>query len=79
MPENPSVFARPFSEREYGNGDWEYYPEQEGITLRDHFAGLALAAIIPLALGEHVSNIALRAYCLADAMLSQREKENKDA
>lgn len=79
MPENPPVFARPYSERKYDDGDIACYDEQEGITLRDHFAGLALAAILPLALGEHVSNIALRAYCLADAMLAQREKENKDA
>jgi hypothetical protein len=44
-----------------------------GMTLRDYFAGQALAAI--QAPGQKAPEFARLAYKLADAMLAEREKE----
>lgn len=42
----------------------------EGMTLRDHFAGLAMQALIQ----RDEPNIAWEAYRLADTMLKEREQ-----
>jgi len=56
------------------------YGSQRGMTLRDYFAGQAIAA-----LAEHVGRFDMShsqaeyAYRLADAMIAEREKEtNRD-
>jgi hypothetical protein len=53
----------------------------QGMTLRDHFAGQALVAMIDLAANDGRSdspelfgNIAMISYQLADAMLAERER-----
>lgn len=59
--------------------------EHKGATLRDEFAGLAMKSIIAPwaeALGggnvspEAISSFSKAAYQVADAMLSEREREN---
>lgn len=76
MPENPQAFPRPVSESP--NGDIEY--AELGMTLRDYFAGKAMAGLIashahPQSFGypdpEEVANWCGR---YADAMLAEREK-----
>jgi hypothetical protein len=50
------------------------YPfgNQEGMTLRDYYAGQALAAIISTYKGESVISASLTAYEYADEMLKAR-------
>jgi len=51
------------------------------VTLRDLFAAAAMAGMsLPhdYSHGTHNSSAANRAYCLADAMLAEREKESGD-
>jgi hypothetical protein len=49
---------------------------REGISLRDHFAGLAMQAMIAADVREVYANgdVAEIAYKQADAMLAEREK-----
>lgn len=54
---------------------------EKGMTLRDHFAGLALQGLISGALSggfdlsdNSASVFSMRAYEFADAMLTEREK-----
>lgn len=74
VPENPPAYPRPS-----GNG----WPAQDGMTLRDWFAGQALAGMgtwMPaysngeLANPETLRQRALWAYQQADAMLIERAK-----
>jgi hypothetical protein len=54
--------------------DMNDHPGPIGITLRDHFAGLAMQGIC--ASGPTILNeaIALEAFAIADAMLAERDK-----
>lgn len=54
-------------------GHRDYAP---GMSLRDWFAGQAIAGVLAEQCMEHLSseNIAEKAYALADAMLAEREK-----
>ena len=48
---------------------------EPGMTLRDHFAGLAMAAlIIAIPHGDNAVGYAQEAYEMADAMLKAREQ-----
>jgi hypothetical protein len=51
------------------------YPSisQEGLTLRDHFAIIALPSILRFHLEENPQKSAKQAYRIADAMMQQRE------
>jgi hypothetical protein len=51
------------------------YPSisQEGLTLRDHFATIALPSILRFHLEENPEKSAKQAYRIADAMMQQRE------
>jgi hypothetical protein len=55
------------------------FPKFPGMSLRDHFAGLAMQALIPLWWDENdifdTPAIADDAYKMADAMLAERAKE----
>jgi small ligand-binding sensory domain FIST len=57
-----------------GNPEWEHDP---GMTLRDYFAGQALAGFVADGETNGVSDqsLAKQSYSLADAMLSAREGE----
>lgn len=53
-------------------------PESLGMTLRDWFAGQALAAAVrafsPWSAGKACNEVARECYLMADAMLSERER-----
>ena len=50
----------------------------KGMSLRDYFAGQALALVITEGLRlDQVQGMATRAYQIADAMLAERQKERK--
>lgn len=59
-------------------GDYGFAPPpQEGMTLRDYFAGQALAGNCGFPTGPEgvqASDLAVEAYRIADAMLEAREK-----
>ncbi|MBI0276891.1 hypothetical protein I6H07_14005 [Hafnia alvei] len=46
----------------------------EGMTLRDHFAGMAMATLIASSDSEQA--VAVKSYRFADAMLKVREQSN---
>lgn len=52
-----------------GSGQWHHVG---GMTLRDWFAGQALAGLVSYP-GEKMVELAIRAYGAADAMLVERE------
>ena len=57
-----------------GNGD-PIYPEHFGMSLRDHFAGLAMQGTAhDVARAEKMPEHAKWAYMIADAMLAARGK-----
>lgn len=69
-PENPSAF--PVSTIDGYTAD--------GMTLRDWFAGQALAAWLSDGLPRSLdSTVAAEAYGLADAMLAERERSTQSA
>ncbi len=47
---------------------------QPGMSLRDYFAGQALAPLISMENGPEVSEVGMWCYRYADAMLAEREK-----
>ena len=49
-------------------------PLHHGMTLRDHFAGLAMQGMVSTS--NNMNNIAKTAYMMADAMLAEREKKD---
>ena len=49
---------------------------REGISLRDHFAGLAMQALMNATPKYCIMLIAIDAYKMADGMLAEREKEH---
>jgi len=51
-------------------------PIHHGMTLRDHFAGLAMQGLLSSTTGAYKrnDNIPVWAYQMADAMLAEREK-----
>lgn len=83
-PENPSIYPDPArgSQQSYSNQD--SMALESGITLRDHFAGLAMQGLIPdllkkerefLNKGILIQDVISRdAYRIADVMLTHREK-----
>jgi hypothetical protein len=67
---------------------WDGFSEHEGMSLRDHFAGLAMSGMLMGILGRFNDgsisayksgpcnqSIADRAYVMADAMLAERAKQ----
>jgi hypothetical protein len=66
------AFPRPASEA------YPKYGQQDGMTLRDWFAGQALAGILinytTQKFGVKDSDVAQHAYIFADAMLAERAK-----
>jgi hypothetical protein len=58
----------------------DVWVREEGMTLRDHFAGLAMQGLLACDLDcspKQVPGIAASAYILADAMLKAREAETQ--
>jgi len=52
--------------------------QHEGMTLLDHFAGLAMQAYIARGDGVGASTFAKWAYSMADSMLKERVKYEQD-
>lgn len=82
-PKNPFVY--PFFEYNrngYGNavvlndgqGNMNVIPFTEGITLLDHFAGIAITGLAPTCTQGYEEELSKRAYSLASAMLKERQK-----
>ncbi len=58
-----------------GSDDYSY-PPQDGMTLRDWLAGMALPSVYKEGVGEITeTEMALDCYRIADAMIAAREKE----
>lgn len=76
MSERPNEQrAFPYSGR-LSNGE-EIFPDSNGMSLRDYFAGQALAALADWEVTDSVNppgEIALYCYEIADAMMKAREK-----
>lgn len=75
---NPPAFPRPQS-KDFDREKTYSISEQDGMTLRDYFAGQALAGMLTTAadqclngLDGHEPHTATAAYQLADAMLEAR-------
>ena len=51
------------------NSDWQ---TEDGMTLRDYFAGQALAGLSQLARNDEPDNMANYCYMIADAMMGRR-------
>lgn len=75
--DNPPAFPRAMAIHEAGDDP------QMGMSLRDHFAGLAMQALmakspfemlLPGEVGEKAAKRAQSAYMMADAMLTERAK-----
>ena len=64
-PKNPEAFPK-YTE----NG----YVHQDGMTLRDYFAAKVITGAYQKVSAGSQSELAKRAYEIADAMLNQREK-----
>lgn len=74
-PENPPAF--PNAPCPAYTDDAQY--GQRGMTLRDWFAGQAMATMIPSITKEsHVDTISKGAYLMADAMLAARTQSNEN-
>lgn len=59
-------------------GTSDGYTMQAGMSLRDYFAGQALAGLLAHASGEHPGKAPSSAYELADMMLRQRAEHLKE-
>lgn len=59
---------------EEGGGESEFTHGNEGMSLRDYFAGQALAGICANPNVDRMANIVAEAYKAADAMLAERER-----
>jgi len=69
------AFPRPFSTDEHEQSCNAFF-DQEGMTLRDFFAALAMAGLVRED-GMSFRNTAIQAYKQADEMLKEREKERE--
>jgi hypothetical protein len=86
-PENPPAFPRPLSQDNAEISEIDTFRAQDGMTLRDYFAGelakgmaghLSEGDIIKIANGIKGGKHLVRAsFVLADAMLSERRQGDK--
>ena len=52
----------------------ELYCDQQGLTKREHFAGLAMQGMIKSMMTQHLEHTAERAVFMADALLKELDK-----
>ena len=71
------AFPRTPANVEWSDGSRNFFEDQDGMTLRDYFAGQALAGYMADANVSDHNRAALVKSCyeLADAMLAERDKE----
>lgn len=77
MTNNIPAFPRPISHDDPREARAEAFPEQEGMSLRDWFAGQAIQGLIAsndAEAGDRVEELPAYAYSIADAMLAERKK-----
>lgn len=74
--ENPLAFPRAYSQHNDDVKNLESFDQQDGMTLRDYFAGQALNGFLssPKLTNGQPGVLAMDAYAIADAMLSERMK-----
>lgn len=79
-PTGGAAFARPGSEWRNESGVTLFTGAQTGMTLRDYFAGQALAGIMACGTMMHAERAAaanaLVAYRTADAMIAKRDRRD---
>jgi hypothetical protein len=80
-PDGGAAFARP-----YNQSGHTFSSGQEGMSLRDWFAGQALPSLISATINEalkalegkdpkeYIGHISIMAYQFSDAMIAEREK-----
>lgn len=71
------AFPRPASTDEHTE-PCNHYLDQQGMSLRDWFAGQALAGIKPEPSCWTPADLAARAYVIADAMIAERNKKTEN-
>lgn len=71
---NPPAFPRPTGYNPMNNVSNE---SQEGLCLRDYFAGQAVIGILAAAKPKAAVDIAHEAYIMADALMVERQEYNK--
>lgn len=73
---NADLPAMPMSAESAQRADEGYYDQfARGLTKREHFAGLAMQAMIATGKGDHPEYIASSSFIYADALLAQSEKQ----
>lgn len=67
------AFPRTGIEFRYADGEVLRYDPENGMSLRDWFAGQAISPMLMQAYGSTPKFLAMRAYEIADAMIAARE------
>lgn len=79
MKDGGPAFPRSYSQHDDSGTMLKSYDEQDGMSLRDWFAGMALSGLMsdpglrPTDVSEY-THMAMRLYQVADAMLAERNK-----
>lgn len=70
------AFARPYAEAKLLHGRDQYFFAQDGMSLRDWFAGMALQGMLSnqYVTKKSYEEVVTGSYAYADAMLEEREK-----
>lgn len=72
--DNPPAFPTRATGKSLGDGSW-MADVIAGMTLRDYFAGQALASLHEWGLSDLGQKSAKACYAMADAMLAERAKQ----
>ena len=73
------AYPRPFSITE----SFTWHDAQDGMSLRDHYAGLAMQAMLhveagTLGIAPTATALAAKSYEVADAMLAEKQRQSPD-
>ena len=68
-------------DRDMRHGDYHWM--QDGMSLRDHYAGLAMQAMLhveagTLGIAPNATALAAKSYEVADAMLAEKQRQRPD-
>lgn len=66
---------KPFNPYAFPLAETPYAERQDGMSLRDWFAGQAIIGLLTSGLGTPLDVVTSAAFEVADAMLAEREKE----
>lgn len=73
----PLSLTKPKEVKEAQLGDW-FSGAQDGMSLRDYFAAQAMSGLLSPGHGSDPKHISILSYRIADAMLKEREHEQRD-